>query len=75
MAKVYTTPFMNGTATEIVRQLHKGSRAPAATDQEFMEDVARRASLMSSLTVRTDSPDNFITDLIEHNMLAALVGN
>lgn len=57
------------TPVEIVRELHKMSRSPCATDAEFRHQMAGRAMTQTGKRVRCDSDESFVTDLIEVGLL------
>lgn len=49
---------------ELVRQLARGSWAPAGSDAEWMEQAAARAELQTGHPVRHDSAEHFLEDLL-----------
>jgi hypothetical protein len=49
---------------DLVRQLHEGSRAPAPSDAEFMQEYAERTKLITGHEIRHDTPEHFIADLL-----------
>jgi len=51
-------------AADLVRQLHQDSRAPAGTDEDFMQEYAERVKLVSGDEISYESPELFIADLI-----------
>lgn len=63
-----------GTAEDIVRNLHKGSRAQCATDAEWMVETADRCRLQDGGKVRDDTAEHFVDDLISHNLLHLFLG-
>ena len=49
---------------EFVRLLREGSRFDYdCTDQEYMENFARRYGELHGVSVATDTPEHFLTDL------------
>lgn len=57
------------TSDEIVKELHKMSRSPCATDAEFRYQMAGRALTQTGKRVRCGSNENFIADLVEVGLL------
>jgi hypothetical protein len=60
------------TATEprkMVRELRAASHLPGRSVAEFMQLAASRAALLSGKPVRSDSAENFVTDLIAAGLL------
>lgn len=55
---------------ELVSRLHDGSRAPAASDQEWMREVAQRMKLYNGASIRTDTAEHFIADLEAQGVIA-----
>ncbi len=73
--KVYTIPGIRSTAAaNIIRELHRGSRAPAADDQSWMREVAARIFLLSKQTIRVNTPEAFLDDIIELELLDIIAG-
>jgi hypothetical protein len=59
-----------GSPKDIVIQMHDSSMAPATSDKAWMQQTAERAKMQTGgALVRTDTPDNFIADLIKNGML------
>lgn len=55
-------------ASDFVTKLRESSRFDFdCTDGEYMENFADRFAQMSGQTVRTDSPDQFLEDLIKYD--------
>lgn len=55
------------TPPEFVRELHEGSRFDSGgTDAEYMERFADRLEQLEGYRIRTDTPDVFLYDLLEH---------
>jgi hypothetical protein len=75
--KTYRFDTLNftGSSTDLVKLLHKGSRAQAKDDATWMMEAAGRFRLMTGIPIRYDTSDNFIDDLIQHDMLNVLTGN
>lgn len=59
----------SGTPQELVQQLRAISHSPTKTDHEFMKQVSERMVLQVGRSIKIDSPENFITGLIEAGML------
>ena len=57
---------------ELVRELHKVSHAPAADDLTWMLETADRTELQSGHKVRTNTPENFIADLLKFGLIERL---
>lgn len=55
--------------SQLVQMMHKQSREQADDDQSFMYQVAHRAKLVTGQAVRTDSAENFITDLAKSGLI------
>ena len=49
---------------ELVISLHDDSYAKAPTDAQFMREMAERAEAATDATVRSNTIDNFIADLL-----------
>lgn len=62
------------TATEIVRDLHKSSRAPCVDDKTWMVETATRCLVGNGVTVRSDTAEHFVDDLLANNLLHQLKG-
>lgn len=58
-----------GSPEELVRLLHRGSRAPARDDAHWMAEASERYLLQTGLRVRHDTAVRFISDLIHHGMI------
>lgn len=67
--------FFAGDEAELVRQMHESSRAPDPNDQKWMRSVADRAKLSTGATIRHDTPEHFIADLIEAGLLSEHAAN
>lgn len=62
--------YLNGsTPTELVRELHKMSRAPCPTDTEFMRQMAARAGLQTGKRVSCATAEEFIGCLLAVGLL------
>lgn len=57
------------TPAELVRELHKMSRAPCVTDAEFMRQMAARAGLQTGKRVSCATPEEFIGSLVAVGLL------
>lgn len=57
------------TPEDLVAQMHKTSHTPEPDDQAFMIQVANRTKLQNGKDVRTDTPTNFVDDLIVAGMI------
>lgn len=57
------------TPEELLRELHKTSRAPCATDAEFMHQMAGRAALQTGKRISARSVDEFIRSLVAAGIL------
>lgn len=55
--------------TEIVKELHRMSRSPCATDSEFRAQMAARAQLQTGQLVRCESDEKFVADLVAVGLL------
>lgn len=52
--------------TDFVTQLREGSRFDSdGTDQEYMYRFAHRCEVQTGALIRTDSPENFMQDLLD----------
>ena len=60
---------MTGTAEEVVRELHKGSRAQAKDDETWMAEASQRVMTQSGHVVRTDTAEHFVDDLLAADLL------
>lgn len=67
--------FEADNARELVILLHDSSFAPSTSDQEWMQQSAELAQMQlgRAVDIRTDTPDNFIADLIKVGLLKELV--
>ena len=52
------------TPEEIVRELHKMSRSPCATDAEFMHQMAGRVALTSGKKVSARNAEEFVRSCV-----------
>lgn len=58
------------TPQEFVQELHEGSRFDfGGTDTEYMERFAIRLEQLEGYRIRTDTPETFLGDLIEHGFV------
>ena len=57
------------TPAELVRELHKMSRAPCPTDAEFMRQMAARAGLQTGKRVSCANPEEFVGCLLAVGLL------
>lgn len=73
--KTYNIGNYSGTAIDLVRNLHKGSRAQALDDQTWMVETAQRITLQNGTLVRHDTAEHFIDDLMAADLLDAMVTN
>lgn len=73
--KRYNVNDFTGTAEEVIRHLHKSSRAPAKDDQTWMEETSRRAALAFNVKLRYDTPDHFMEDATSTGCLESLTEN
>lgn len=69
MTKTYDLDGLHGSAADVVRDLHKSSRAPSVDDRTWMQETAGRVELMNGIPIRTDSPEHFLDDLVSCNLL------
>jgi hypothetical protein len=60
------------SATEFVQKLHKESHVPSATDQLFMDQVARQCLLQDGSIIRSDTAESFLADLIASKFVDVL---
>ena len=59
---------------EFLHQLHVGSRFDSeGTDEEYMVRFAHRLQELESYLVSTDSPEEFLADLIAHGFVSVEV--
>lgn len=58
------TELTGRTPAEIVRELHKMSRAPCATDAEFMHQMAGRVALTIGQRIPSTTTEEFVAALI-----------
>jgi hypothetical protein len=56
--------FKAYSSSELVRQMHTASYAPAEDDTTWMEEVADRTELQNGAKLRCDTARNFVADLI-----------
>lgn len=62
--------FVAANAKELVRQMAKTSFDESdASLHEYMRAMASRAEVAASVTLRADSCDNFVADLLMNNLL------
>ena len=59
----YEQEYIVRDAAHLVAQMHRSSRAKAASDQAFMVELAERAAETGHI-VRSDTAENFVADLI-----------
>lgn len=57
-------------AREIVRAMHADAWMRSATDEDFMVECAKRAEMSTGRSVRYDTAENFIADLIAVGLLS-----
>jgi hypothetical protein len=57
------------TEADLVSRLHASSRAPEASDKDFMREVAARARLQTGKRIRHNTPENFIADLAKAGLI------
>lgn len=64
------------TASELVKIMHANSRTPAADDEAYMMDVSDRTVLQDGGKIRTNTPEQFVNDLVQHGFIkkAGLLG-
>lgn len=62
--------FLSEDERQLVRQLHRASRAGAPTDSKWMLQVSLRASLVDGAFIRYDTAENFIADLIDWGFIS-----
>lgn len=54
-------------SSDFVTQFRKGSRFDSeCTDTEYMNNFAERYKQYSGKTIRTDTPDNFLEDILKY---------
>ena len=74
--KTYNIPHLNftGTAEQLVRLLHKASRAPCKTDEDWMKEFAGRVRLMrGGKSISTDTAEAFVAAIIKLNLIDEMV--
>jgi len=59
----------NGTAAEIVAEMHATSFSPSANDKAWMREVADRAYTQTNHDIDSSSPDRFISGMLEAGLL------
>lgn len=59
---------------DLVTQLRKDcdTRTPTATDRQFMNEAAFRATVQTGFIVRDDDPANFVGDLIAAGLVSEI---
>lgn len=60
------------TPVELVTKMHMAAWVQSKDDREFMQSVADRLVVQSSLDVRHDTAKHFVEDLIKHGVLVVL---
>lgn len=63
---------MGDTPAEVVRHLWVGSFSSATTVTEYMTYAANNIRVIFGLKVGTDTPENFLSDLLAHRLLVAV---
>jgi hypothetical protein len=53
-------------------RMRSSSRTPSANTADFMEQVSERAWLWNQASVRFDTTDNFLEDLIRHDFVTVI---
>jgi len=61
--------FLAADERDLVEKMHSTSRAPSPSDEAWMRDVARRGELMTGREIRSDTPGNFVADLMAAGLL------
>lgn len=56
--------LLGHTPEEILRELHKMSRSPCATDAEFMHQMAGRVALATGKKVSARSAEEFVQSMV-----------
>ena len=64
--KVNRSLYQSGRYQEILEQL---SSAQGQTAGEYMAAVKKRAVIYNSSKVRTESPEAFVTDMVNSNLI------
>jgi hypothetical protein len=59
----------NGTAKEIVAEMHSTSFAPADSDAAWMRDVSDRAFTQTNHDIDTSSAETFLEGMLEAGLL------
>jgi hypothetical protein len=57
---------------DLVSQMHRGSRSPAASDQDWMDQAADRLADATDVLIRTQSAVAFVEDLLSAGLLVQL---
>ena len=52
------------SASEFVSKLHNSSIFPSANDACYMQQLSKRAYVIFGYSIRSDSAENFLNDLI-----------
>lgn len=74
MLRVYRTNdgarFAAQSAEDLVHEMHQASRAPAASDADYMREVAGRIAALGGKPVRIDTATAFVADLLATGYLS-----
>lgn len=62
-------PIHSDTAPEVVSELHNASRMRFMTNEKFMVAVSRWTKIYCDATVRYDTAENFVSDLIDAELI------
>ena len=62
-------PIHSDTAPQVIDELHNASRTRFKTNEKFMVAVSRWTKIYCGATVRYDTPENFVSDLIDADLI------
>lgn len=63
------------SATQLVEIMRQDSHSPSQSIKDFMSQVAHRCKIQNGATVRTESPELFVIDLLEFEFLEEIDGS
>lgn len=67
--------FLAEDELDLVSKLHQASYSPSPSDAKFMFDAAERAQFQVGRFVRSDTPENFISDLIAVGLITEVTAH
>lgn len=67
--------FLAEDELDLVSKLHRASYSPSPSDEKFMHDTAERAQFQVGRFVRSDTPENFVADLIAVGLITEVTSH